>query len=243
MAIPEHEFNLIDCQNITTRVKHFIVKLDKPVSFEFIPGQFITIVFEHEEKTLRRSYSIANIPNSQNTIEFAAGYVENGPGTKFLFNLHPGAKLKIQGPFGRLILKDEPCKRLILIGTSTGITPYRAMLDVLTKRLKSQEDLEVHLIQGVAKADDILFEQDFLNFCTSIDKAHFSAALSQENQALRPHHQIGRVQIALEKLNPNPETDLIYLCGNPNMIDDCTALLEAKGFPIQKIIREKYISR
>ena len=72
MAIPEFDFNLIDCQNITPRVKHFTLKFDADTSFNYIPGQFISILFEHEQKVMKRSYSIANSPNKDNIIEFAA---------------------------------------------------------------------------------------------------------------------------------------------------------------------------
>ena len=243
MAIPEYDFNLIDCQNITPRVKHFTLKFDADTSFNFIPGQFISILFEHEQKVMKRSYSIANSPNKDNIIEFAAAYVPNGPGTQYLFNLKIDDKLKIQGPFGRLVLKEEPVTRLVLVGTSTGITPYRAMLDVLLKRLESQMNLEVHIIQGVANMADILFEEDFLNFSKNHPRANFTVALSKATQATQTHHLLGRVQVALDGIKPNPATDIMYLCGNPQMIDDSTALLESTGFPIQKIIREKYISR
>ena len=243
MAIPEYDFKLIDCHHITPKVKHFSLKLEGDASFNFIPGQFISIVFEHAQKILKRSYSIANSPNKDNIIEFSATYVPNGPGTQYLFNLKVGDMLKIQGPFGRLILKDEPVERLILVGTSTGITPYRAMLEALIKRLNHQENLAVHIIQGVANTEDILFEADFLSFSNHHARAMFTAALSKAVQSIQTHHQIGRVQVVLDNIKPNPATDMVYLCGNPQMIDDCTALLEASGFPIQKIIREKYISR
>ena len=243
MAIPEYEFNLIVADNITPKVKHFSIKHHGDDNFNFVPGQFISIVFEHAQKILKRSYSIANSPNKDNIIEFSAAYVADGPGTQYLFHLKPGDKLKILGPFGRLILKDEAVKRLILVGTSTGITPYRSMLPSLVKRLQQEEDLEVHVIQGVAHPEDILFEADFLNFCTHHARAHFMAALSQVTASTQAHHCPGRVQVALSNIQPNPATDMVYLCGNPQMIDDCTALLQDTGFSIQQIIREKYISR
>ena len=44
------------------------------------------------------------------------------------------------GPAGKLIIKDDPdYKRYILVGTGTGIAPYRSMLPDLAKRLE-QED-------------------------------------------------------------------------------------------------------
>ena len=72
---------------LTPNVKHFVFHSIQEPAFDFIPGQFITIHFERDGKTLRRSYSIANTPTQNNRIEFAAGYVEGGPGTDLLFAL------------------------------------------------------------------------------------------------------------------------------------------------------------
>jgi NAD(P)H-flavin reductase len=55
--------------------------------------------------------------------------------------------------------------------------------------------------------------------------------------------QHGHVQDILMKKNPNPATDLVYLCGNPKMIDDNFELLKNLGFSVQQIVREKYLSR
>ena len=39
-----------------------------------------------------------------------------------------------------------------------------------------------------------------------------------------------------------PDTDIAYLCGNPNMVDACFEALKADGLPIPQIRREKYVS-
>jgi len=53
----------------------------------------------------------------------------------------------------------------------------------------------------------------------------------------------GYVQECLKTISLNPETDIIYLCGNPNMIDASFKYLhEELGFQTQVIRREKYIS-
>lgn len=242
MAISEFQFNLLSCDFITPRVKHFIGQIESDKVWAFIPGQFMTLSFKHHDKILRRSYSIANSPNSKNIIEFAASFVEGGPGSEFLFNLKPGDHFSITGPYGRLILKDEPVKRIFLIGTSTGITPYRAMLTQIAEHLQKCPDTQFEIIEGVSHAKELLFENDFKAFCNQHPQVQFHAAISREVSRL-PQHVHGRVQTVLKQKNPNPTQDMVYLCGNPQMIDDTTKLLEDYNFPIQKIIREKYISR
>jgi NAD(P)H-flavin reductase len=51
------------------------------------------------------------------------------------------------------------------------------------------------------------------------------------------------VQTLLTKLNPDPQGDIVYLCGNPSMVDACHELLTQHEFELKNIRREKYISR
>jgi NAD(P)H-flavin reductase len=51
------------------------------------------------------------------------------------------------------------------------------------------------------------------------------------------------VQSSFPELDLNPEEDMVYLCGNPGMVDESFSDLKDRGFAIQRIVREKYISR
>jgi ferredoxin-NADP reductase len=243
MQVKTFPIILEDTKMLSPKVKHFVFKSLESPCFSYLPGQFITIHFERDQKILRRSYSIANVPLQNNLIEFAAGYVEGGPGTELLFNLKPGDSININGPFGRLTLKDEPAKRYILVATSTGITPYRAMTQELIKRLETNPELRVMILQGVQKREDLLYKDEFLDLASRFSGVTFSAHYSREssNQLESYEHQ-GYVQAAFPHLELNPEEDMIYLCGNPGMIDDSFTYLKENGFAIQRIIREKYIS-
>jgi ferredoxin-NADP reductase len=233
---------LEDAYMVSPNVKHFIFKSQQSPAFNYLPGQFITIHFELEGKILRRSYSIANIPTQNNRIEFAAGYVEGGPGTNLLFNLKPQDTIHINGPFGRLILKDEVPKRYILVATSTGITPYRAMLDELKHRLDTHPDLQIVILQGVQTREDVLYGEEFLKLAADCPRVTFLTHLSREGRDLQAHERLGYVQSSFDQLNLKPTEDMVYLCGNPGMIDEAFSYLKDKGFAMPQIIREKYIS-
>jgi ferredoxin-NADP reductase len=244
MQVNTFPITLVDSYMITPKVKHFVFNCELSPTFNYLPGQFITIHFERDGKTLKRSYSIANEPKQDNRIEFAAGFFENGPGTELLFNLKPGDVVNINGPFGRLIFKDEIPVRYILVATSTGITPYRAMLSELSKRFEQNPQLEVVILQGVQKREEILYANDFVSFSQKHPQVTFRAHLSRElPQELQENEYSGYVQHAFPELNLNPEQDVVYLCGNPGMIDDAFNYLKEQGFAMQQIIREKYISR
>ncbi|PJD98101.1 MAG: ferredoxin--NADP(+) reductase [Legionella sp.] len=235
---------LHDSFMITKKVKHFIFKITADSIFHYIPGQFITLHFEHEGKLLKRSYSIANPPEGNNCIELAAGYFPGGPGTSLLFNLKPGDSIQASGPYGRLVLKEHNPKRYVLVATSTGVTPYRAMLTELGQRMQQQADLATLIVLGVQYQEDLLYHAEFKQFTQQFPQATFIPCLSKENaQALKSGEQSGYVQQLFPQLNLNPEQDFVYLCGNPSMIDEAFNYLKAQGFSMDHIVREKYISR
>lgn len=243
MQVNSFPITLVEAFMLSPHVKHFVFQTEQNPPFTYIAGQFITIHFEYQGKMLKRSYSIANSPQKNNLIEFAAGYVEGGPGTELLFNLAPGNIIHITGPFGRLILKDTLPKRYVLAATSTGVTPYRAMLQELSERLQQHPELEVLILLGVQTAQDALYLDDFLSFGNAFpQQVTFRLQLSRAANNLQIHQYSGYVQHAFDDIGLNPEHDMVYLCGNPGMIDNAFDDLKARGFTMQQIIREKYIS-
>lgn len=244
MPIPSFTMTLQAVEPIAPGVLHFTFSKDDGQSLQYIPGQFITIHFQHDERTLRRSYSIATIPGtSNNVVEFAASYVEGGPASELLFNAKLGFQIETTGPFGRLVLRDtDKPKRYLLCATGTGVTPYRAMLPVIRERMRT-EGIAFVLLLGVQHREDLLYADEFATFANENPNFTFRAQLSRDAMSNPlPYEHKGYVQTAFAELALNPESDIVYLCGNPNMIDDAFADLKERGFDISNVRREKYIS-
>jgi ferredoxin-NADP reductase len=244
MSSSRETFTLVlkKAELIAPQVRHLVFQRQDGELFEFVPGQFITLLIEGGEKLMRRSYSIANAHvTGGTTVEFAASYVAGGRASDLLFNLQPGETVTASGPFGRLILRDEQPGRYILIGTGTGITPYRSMLDEIAQRLQSQPALQVVLLFGVRQPEELLYRNEFVAFAEQHPRFEFRAYYSRAPR--HEHYEYeGHVQAAFAEIKPNPEQDVIYLCGNPNMIDEAFAQLAALSFASQNVRREKYIS-
>lgn len=235
------QFKLKNSYLITPSVMHFVFSCED--NFEYIPGQFITIYIEKEDKVLKRSYSIASTPRNNKEIEIAASYVENGPGTEYLFNLKKDDVIDVSGPFGRLVLRDEKPGRYFLIGTSTGITPYRAMLSNIENLLETT-DIEFYILQGIKNSEHALYPDEFVLMNKKYDNFNFSLHYSREEPKNNNNYENrGYVQDFLKNnILLNPDEDIIYLCGNPNMVNDIFEYAKSKNFIIKNIRREKYIS-
>ena len=241
MALEKFDLELISFKDITDNVRHFYFKRTDGKDLKFIAGQFITFLLTDEEgKLKRRSYSLGSLPENGDVLEVGMSYVKDGIASETFFNMKVGKTAKAMGPAGRLVLKDEEVKKLVLVGTGTGIVPYMAMFPELLER--AEKDMEIHILLGVQYRKDALYFQEFINFAEKHQNIHFKLCLSRETQELKEYETKGYVQQQFEKLNLNPETDIVYVCGNPNMIDQAYAQLTEAGFNAKSVRREKYIS-
>ncbi len=240
-----HKFQLIlqDKINLSANTQHFRFTTNEPNGLEYKAGQFISLHIEKDGVEHRRNYSIANAPAADNIIELAMAYMPQGLASTLLYNLQPGETLQASGPYGQFVLKDEVLpKRYILIGTGTGITPYRSMLPHLSHLLNTTA-LQVVILQGVRTPEDLLYSGEFIEFAAQHQHAKFLACYSRELPRDPQSYEVaGYVQNHLAGLHIKAGEDIAYLCGNPNMVDDAFHILQELGLDRTHIRREKYVA-
>ncbi|MEO0661312.1 MAG: FAD-binding oxidoreductase, partial [Planctomycetota bacterium] len=103
---------------------------------DFVPGQFTNLALPEGEDwdavegaAVRRAYSIAS-PPGQDALEFFVRRVDGGALTPRLFDLEVGAQLHMDTrAAGHFTLEGaQDAEVLLLVGTGTGVAPYRSML-------------------------------------------------------------------------------------------------------------------
>ena len=210
----------------------------------FIPGQFYRFVFSDGQGEFERSYSLCNFSSDvePDMLDLVISTVEGGRASKLLFGAEPGLKAAISGPFGRLILPEPLPKRLFLVATSVGIAPYMPMLGALESALEASS-VEVHLLYGVRDYSEFIYGEFLNEFAERFEHFHLHVCVSRcDVEPKRASSQMrGYVQEMLFELKPNPDSDHIMLCGNPNMIDETYPKLKDIGFKVKQVVREKYV--
>jgi ferredoxin-NADP reductase len=242
--MPHEKFNFVlqSTRMLSSRARQFNFRREDGAPFNYLPGQFVTLHMPWQDKELRRSYSIAASPGGDRDVEFIITYVEGGRGTGILFDMQPGARVSATGPFGKFTLRDEPVGRYLLVGTGTGIAPYRAMMPQLHTRMNGGGH-EVVLLLGVRGPDELLYGEDIRRFARDNPAFKFIASYSRQlSEPPADYERKGYVQEHLMEINPDPKRDIVYLCGNAAMIDVAVEKLKATGFENHSLRREKYVS-
>ena len=228
--------------DVTPSVRHFGLRRGDRESMEYTAGQFINIHFDRDGSRTHRSYSIANAPEGGELVEIAVAPVEGGFATGRLIALEPGDMVEASGPYGRFVLKDDPSCRYVLVATGTGVTPYRSMLPQLAGLLEAGEH-EVELMLGVRSQQELLYGEEFSAMAATNAAFGFTACYSREMpEESKEWERDGYVQTRFDQLGLDPERDIVYLCGNPNMVDEAVEILKEAGFGMRQIRREKYLS-
>jgi len=248
LAIIQFPLRLVAARMIAPAVRHMVFERADGQPFAFIPGQFIQVHFSYADgQATKRSYSIGTVAADAASpivqIEIAVSYVDGGAATELLGGLAVGGTVDASGPYGRFcLLPGDSNARYVLVATGTGITPYRAMLPLM-RRLIAERGCRFELIQGARNEAELLYGDEFAAFAEATPGFGFHPCFSREPRAVpRPGDYAGRVQVAIEALQPDAATDVFYLCGNPDMVDQSFALLKDAGFAVSQIRREKYIS-
>ena len=197
----------------------FILRLDKQ-DFKFEPGQYVILRMPDELKG--REYSIFSA-TTDTYLEFLIREIPEGEFSRYLRHLPIGSEIDVEGPKGYFVL-DARSKQgvpIMMIATGTGIAPFHSFV-------KSYPQLNYRVVHGVHFADEAYgresFHPDRLVVCSSrLDDGDF----------------FGRVTDYLQQTTVDIDT-ICYLCGNSEMIDQVTTILEGYGLPPENIRTEVF---
>ena len=241
MAEPWRTGKVIKIENATSSTRRFWIQVPELESFDFEPGQFVTLDLPiHELKNKRwRSYSIASAPDGTNVFELVIVFLEGGLGTTYLFNeVSVGTEIILRGPQGKFTLPDPITEDLYFICTGTGIAPFHSMVHFIhTHKLPHQK---LHLIFGCRKLEDGLYVDELRELEKLEPGFHFHPCYSRETEVPDLAHK-GYVHPVYEALTDHGKIPAkFFLCGWKNMIDEAKQRIVDLGYDKKAIHLELY---
>lgn len=128
----------------------------KPVNY--LPGQFITLIFKHHDEEIRRSYSISSSPDEK-LLSITVKRVANGEISRFLLShAQPGDIWDAVEPSGKFVIKDYKDQRdLFFFAAGSGIAPIYAQLKYLFQR---EGKSNIILVYSNQEESEILFKEE-----------------------------------------------------------------------------------
>ena len=224
-------------KELAPEVHHLDFEVADKSEFKFTPGQFISIVENVDGKEKTRAYSIAS-PRDGNRFSLCLNRVPDGAISNYIFGLNPGDEVLINPPLGYFTLR-HPGRRVVFVGTGTGIAPFRSMLHDHLPRTKPH----INLLFGTRHESGLLYREEMKEFERDYPSFRYLPTLSRPDAEWtgRAGRVLAHLDEALAFRSPEDivETD-VYICGLKEMVDDVRAELKKRGFDRKQIIYEKY---
>ena len=205
-------------------------------TFDFEPGQYITIKKEIKGKELRRAYSISSSPKSD-CFTIGVKKVDKGGFSDYAHSkLAVGDMLEVMPPEGRFTFKPSNTpKKIIAFAAGSGITP---IMSISRAVLESNPKNQMVLVYGNKSFKDTMFYTDLVKL--ELDYAnrffvYFTNSQTQEDNSLFGRIDTSTVNYAIKNKHKDTDFDAYYLCGPEEMIHLVKDTLKDNDVPEDKI--------
>lgn len=217
------------------------------------------IVSKNDEDTVR-AYSMANYPAEGNIItlnvriatppfdKVKGGWMNVNPGivSSYIFNLKPGDKVMMSGPYGDFHPILDSKREMLWVGGGAGMAPLRSQIMHLTKTLKVT-DRKMSYFYGARALVEAFYLEDFYELEREFPNFSFHLALDKPDPAADEagvKYTPGFVhQVILNtylKDHDAPEDIEYYMCGPGPMASAVQRMLDSLGVPPEMIMFDDF---
>ena len=221
---------------------------------DFLPGQYTVLALSGSAprcegadpevpppppaKLIKRAYSIASSSRAREYLEFYINLVHSGALTPRIFALSVADRIWLSSKITGVFTLDSvpPDKNVIFIATGTGLAPYMSMVRSV---LAEQGNRRFAIIHGARHSRDLGYRSELTSLANVCPNLTYLPIISRPQGEPAPwsgptgHCQdVWTRRLIQERWGfaPTPENSHVFLCGNPQMIEDTLELLARENF-------------
>ena len=205
----------------------------------------------HVKETVSRAYSMASFPLERTVVKLNVRIATPPPGadasvppgimSSYIFNLKPGDKVTISGPYGEFFAKDTD-NEMVFIGGGAGMAPMRAHIFDQLKRIHTKRKMTFWY--GARSLKEMFYVEDFDELARDNDNFEWHIALSEPLPEDNWTGYTGFIHQVLHDQylanHPAPEDCEYYLCGPPMMNTAVIKMLEDLGVTRDHIMLDDF---
>jgi len=201
------------------------------------------------DEEIFRAYSMANHPAEKGLVMLNVRIATPPPGTdfppgissSFIFNLKPGDKVTVSGPYGEFFIKETD-REMMYIGGGAGMAPMRSHLFHLFQTLKTGR--KVSFWYGARSKREMFYDEDFKVIAKTFPNFSYNVGLSEPMEEDKWDGPVGFIhQVVYDKYlkeHEAPEDIEYYLCGPPMMISAVNGMLYNQGVEKEQIAFDEF---
>ena len=205
----------------------------------------------NNDEPIFRAFSMANHPAEGNRIMLNVRIatpppplwndVPPGLASSYIFNLKPGDKVTISGPYGEFFIKETD-REMVYIGGGAGMAPMRSHLFHLFQTLKTGR--KVSFWYGARSVREMFYDDHFKNLADQFPNFNYQVALSDAMEEDNWKGSTGFIHQVLHdeylSKHDDPTEVEYYMCGPPPMISAVEGMLNSLGVEPEMIAYDSF---
>jgi len=199
---------------------------------------------------IMRAYSMANYPEEKGIVMLNVRVCPPPPSlpdappgqmSSYIFNLKPGDKVEISGPYGEFYARDTDAE-MVFIGGGAGMAPMRSHIFDQLKRLHSKR--KISFWYGARSLREAFYVEEFNELAAKHENFTWNLVLSEPLPEDNWSGATGFVHQYLYQnylaQHPAPEDCEYYMCGPPMMNKAATEMLYNLGVEYENILFDDF---
>lgn len=202
------------------------------------------------DEPIYRAYSLANPPSEKKRLLFTvriatpppgSSEAPPGAGSSYIFNLKPGDRVTLSGPYGEFMAKASE-REMCYIGGGAGMAPLRSHIFHQLETLHTKR--KITFWYGARSKQELFYGDEFHALEEKHENFSFHVALSQPQPEDRWEGMTGFIHNCVHDhylgSHQDPTEVEYYLCGPPVMIDAVVKMLDNLGVEPEMIAFDKF---
>jgi ferredoxin-NADP reductase len=211
-------------------------------SIDYMPGQYITLVWFLNGEEIRRSYSITSTPVLNEPLSIGVKRIPNGLVSRIMTDsVEQGSELITIGAGGFFILPGDIAhfRQLVFFAAGSGITPVYSLIKTI---LHSHPQIRVSLIYSNASPAKTIFYNELEILQASFAERFFIRYLFSNEVQLSKARLHRDLIFEILRQYPFDAQTLYYICGPESYMRLCNYTLSEAGVRPGAIRMEKFVS-
>ena len=191
-------------RSVAPQVKTVVLAPRQASMIKFEAGQYVTIEFDVDGRSIDRCYTIASPPTRPGTIAFTVKRTEGGIVSRWLYDggLVPGSVVRVGEPQGEFTLAAHPSPAYLLLTAGSGITPA---LSILRTLYDLGDTCDIVLVHSQRRLADVPYRAELDWMARHVPGLRVHYLCSEESGRLTPS--------ALASLVPDAAAREVLACG------------------------------
>lgn len=215
-------------------------------SFEYLPGQYITIEQNVQGEEIRRAYSLCTSPLTDSVPAVTVKKVQGGRMSHWInTQLKEGDTLKILAPEGRFTpnLHTEAKKQYMLFAGGSGITP---ILSIIKSVLQQEPHSQISLFYANKNKNSVIFKDTLEQIAKSsagrLEITHIYDSVGLFGSGTKGPLKADLVTKLYTNARKASLTQEAFICGPAGMMDAVKNGLKSTSIPDELIHIEYFVA-